>query len=114
MSQMRYMSRKQLKNVAAHGDAMGFNRQIARWVVKKVAKETKVGVAPMLVHEHIGGKLVEPHMRTLVGFRLRNGTVGVAFVDMDMAMFQSLPLLADADHQARSAIIEPRLEAAYA
>ena len=114
MSKIRFMSRKQLKTVAAQGDAMDFNRQIAPWVLKKLAKGIQIGVEPLLIHEHIGGQAADPHMRTLVGFKLRSGLVGSAFIDMKLDTFNSLKPIADSDASIRSQIILPSLKAAFA
>ena len=111
MEAIRYMSRKQLQNVAAEGDVMEFNRQIAPWVLKNLAKGTKIGVEPLLIHEHIGGQLTESHMRTLVGFKLKSGKIGAAFIDMKMTTFQSLPPIPKENYSLRSEIILPNLQA---
>lgn len=107
MGQVRYMSRAQFKKVAAEGDSMGFNRQVAPWVLKKLPKHGQFGVMPLLVHEHIGGQVAEPHMRTLVGFTLKNGKIGAAYIDMAMDTFNSLPPL-PADGSGRVAPTMPR------
>jgi hypothetical protein len=84
------MNREQFLKVAAEGDRLGFNRQIAPWVLGKLPTNGRFKVLALLVHEHIGGKRVAPHMRTAVGFRLPNGERGAAFIDMTMETFSGL------------------------
>lgn len=90
MVQIRYMNREQFLKVAAEGDKLDFNRQIAPWVLGKLPMNGRFKVVALLVHEHIGGKRVAPHMRTAVGFRMTNGERGAAFIDMTMETFSSL------------------------
>ena len=69
---------------------MGFNRQIAPWVLSKLAKG-RISVTPLMTHERASGARVQPHLRTLVQFRLNDGEKGSAIIDMTEAMFESLP-----------------------
>lgn len=90
---IRILTAKALKVVATEGDKMGFNRQIAPWVLRKLAKGYRCAVDPLLIHEHIAGRRVEPHLRTLVGFKLKSGKIGAAFIDMSFETFERLPKL---------------------
>lgn len=83
----------QLAQIAAEGDAMGLNRQIAEWVIAEIDPACVLLVSPLLIHEHAQGRRVDPHVRTRVLFRLRNGVEGSAFVDMSFAAFDRLPKL---------------------
>jgi hypothetical protein len=107
MKAVRYMTPEQLKHIAAEGDAMDFNRQIAPWVLKSLNNQMKIGVTPLLIHEHIGGRKVEPHLRTLVGFKLTDGTVGAAYIDMKFETFHSVPRAEDAKPVLRREIVAP-------
>jgi hypothetical protein len=110
MEKIRFMSRKKLMKIAAEGDKMDFNRQIAEWVPAEVERNSKIGVLPLLIHEHIGGQLVEPHMRTLVGFKLANGIVGSAFVDMKIDTFNKLKPIPKNNASIRLRVVMPSFE----
>ena len=86
----RYLTRKSFKKVAAQGAKMGLNRQIAPWVLSKLAKG-QFTVSPLMTHERASGAKVQPHLRTLIQFRLIDGEKGSAIIDMTEAMFESLP-----------------------
>lgn len=90
MDTVRYINRKQLKKVAAEGDKMGFNRQIAPWVVGKLSKG-RFAVTKLIDHAHVGGRPAEPHVRALVQFKLTDKESGSAILDMKAATFESLP-----------------------
>ena len=83
----------QLAQIAAEGDAMGFNRQIAEWVISELDPTCVLLVCPRLIHEHAQGVKIDPHLRTEVYFRLKNGDEGTAFVDMTFKSFNRLPKL---------------------
>lgn len=90
MGKVRYMNREQFLKVAAEGDKIGFNRQIAPWVLGKLPANGKFKVSPVLIHEHVAGAKVKPHMRTIVQFKLFSGEIGSAFIDMKMETFDGL------------------------
>lgn len=92
MGQIRVMNRNQFAKVAVEGNKMGFNRQVAPCIVKKVARCGSFGVVLLFIHEHIGGVRVEPHLLTMVGFELRGGRVGAALIDMKIETFEELPV----------------------
>ena len=91
MGQVRYMSRAQFKKVAGEGNEMGFNRQVAPWVLEKLVQGQST-VSKLMVHEHVNGRAAEPHLRTLVQFKLVGGEAGSAIIDMKAATFDSLPI----------------------
>ena len=109
MKTVRYLTRKTLKEVASEGDKMGFNRQIAEWVLDALGDD-KFVVRPLLVHEHANFRRIEPHMRTLVGFRLTSGEIGTAFIDMKMDRFKRLPRTS----AYGTRLVKPTLAATYA
>jgi hypothetical protein len=67
-----------------------------------------------LIHEHAQGVKVDPHLRTEVYFRLKNGVEGTAFVDMTFESFKRLPKLKLQGSTRRSHAITRRLRAAIA
>ena len=96
----RYLTRKSFKMVAAQGAKMGFNRQIAPWVLSKLVKG-QFTATPLMTHERASGAKVQPHLRTLVQFRLKNGEKGSAILDMTEAMFESLPIFERSTRRGR-------------
>lgn len=90
MNQARYLTQRSFKKVAAQGEKMGFNRQIAPWVLDRLVSG-KCAVTKLMSHSYIGGRPAEPYVRALVQFRLTDGENGSVIIDIKAATFESLP-----------------------
>ena len=82
MQKVKYMTKALLLEVAAEGDRISFNRQIAPSILPDVTEQL-MPVAVVMLHDHICGEPVEQHYRCHVRFRLK-GDPSVQHVLIDM------------------------------
>lgn len=64
-----------------------YNRQLNPEFVNKLEKGLKFPVVFSMLHEHIGGKIADPHIRAIVAYS-EDDTLQI---DVDMDLFKSLP-----------------------
>ena len=62
----RIASTLELRIVASHGRASGYNRQLSQEVLRGLDPEGIHVIEPLMLHEHANGKPVEPHLRCQV------------------------------------------------
>lgn len=73
--QVPYFTGTQLKAAARDGIKRGFNRQLDPVFVRDLDPDLNYPITYSMLHEHIAGKLVEPHMRVMVVWNERGDTV---------------------------------------
>lgn len=86
---VKYFTKPLLVAAAVAGQKRGFNRQLDD---KKLLKVLNPGyvypVSLTLLHEHIAGKPVEPHIRAMI---VVNPDGDRVMLDISMDMFDALP-----------------------
>lgn len=87
MSKIKYFSFAQLLAAAIAGNKIGFNRQLNPKAIAKLGADLKFPVTFSMLHEHINGRLADPHIRAVVAV---SPTETVTF-DVEMDLFNSLP-----------------------
>ena len=60
---IKIASTPQLIRIATAGEGMGYNRQLPKQFLEGLDPDGKHMVTLALVHEHIAGQPVDPHMR---------------------------------------------------
>ena len=85
MKTIEYFTKALLRQASKEAKEIGYNRQLNDEYIAEL-EDINYPVTFSMIHEHIAGKPVDPHVRCLV--RLHTGTLQV---DVSMAFFENLP-----------------------
>ena len=88
MRTIEYFTKALLLRASREAQEIGYNRQLNEDALAELEENTCYPVTFSMLHEHIAGKLVEPHVRCLV--RVSNEREPLQ-IDMSMAFFENLP-----------------------
>ena len=85
MKRVEYFTKALLLQASKEAKEVGYNRQVSE-VTIHLLEDINYPVTLSMIHEHIAGKSVDPHVRCLV--RVPYGTLQV---DVSMEFFENLP-----------------------
>lgn len=85
---VRCITKPGLTRVNEHSIHVGYNRTLDPVAVATLPEDTIYIVTPMMVHEHIGGKLADPHMRCSIYAGPEHSWM---MIDMSFEYFNTLP-----------------------
>lgn len=87
MRKIKYFSFAQLLAAAIAGNKVGFNRQLNPKAIAKLDADLRFPVTFSMLHEHINGRLADPHVRAIVAV----SPTETVTLDVEMDLFNSLP-----------------------
>ena len=85
---VRCITKPGLMRVNDHSTRVGYNRTLDPNKVATLPEDTIYIVTPIMVHEHIGGKLADPHMRCSIYAGPEHTWM---MLDMSFEYFNKLP-----------------------
>lgn len=85
---VRCITKPGLMRVNDHSTRVGYNRTLDPNKVATLPEDTIYIVTPIMVHEHIGGKLADPHMRCSIYAGSEHSWM---MLDMSFEYFNKLP-----------------------
>jgi len=86
---IKYFTRDLLLTATLEGNARNYNRQLNPAMVKNLDEETLFPVPFHMLHEHIDGEVVDPHVRACVMLDPETKVL----LDIDLKRFSKLPEL---------------------
>jgi len=89
---VRCITKPGLTRVNNNSIHVGYNRTLDPVAVLHLPEDTIYIVTPIMVHEHIGGKLADPHMRCSVYAGPEHTWM---MLDMSFKYFNKLPLVTE-------------------
>ncbi len=93
---VRCITKPGLTRVNAHSIRVGYNRTLDPKAVATLPEDTIYIVTPIMVHEHIGGKLADPHMRCSIYAGPEHSWM---MIDMSFKYFNTLPRVTELSHE---------------
>ena len=114
MSTYRITDTPTIKRLATAGSETGYNRQLnPDWIEANLDPEGNHLCVFAMVHEHIGGREVEPHMRGQFLMKVNGTTEPVSLIfDLSMEDYDAMtewqaPDATDAEHEAMENVQTP-------
>lgn len=89
---VRCISKQSLRRINNNSTRLGYNRTINPAAIETLPDDKIYIVTPVMVHEHIAGKLAEPHMRCSV---YAGPTADFMMLDISFVFFNALPRVSD-------------------
>lgn len=89
---VRCITKPGLMRVNDSSIGVGYNRTLDPVAVATLPEDTIYVVTPMMVHEHIAGKIAEPHMRCSIYAGLEHPWM---MLDMSFEYFNQLPRVSE-------------------
>jgi hypothetical protein len=91
----KYFDKKYL-NLTNHiaRDIVKYNRSVPQEIIDALPEDKFFPVVFSMVHEHIAGKIAEPHMRCMIVVPVKIGNDDIMnriLVDVEMGIFDLLP-----------------------
>lgn len=85
---IKYFTKPLLLKAVKLGNKRNYNRQLNAGAIAKLGDSTLFPVVFSMLHEHIAGKLADPHIRAMVMV----SEVERVMLDVDLNLFNSLPV----------------------
>lgn len=92
MAKYKYLDKHYL-NLINHisRDVIKYNRSLPQEIIDALPDDKFFPIVFTLVHEHIMGKAVEPHMRCMIAVPSAGSSMDKLLLDMEMGLFNMLP-----------------------
>ena len=93
----KYLDKEVLNNInRISRDVMRYNRSLPQNIIDALPDDKLFPISWCMMHEHIAGKVVEPHVRCMIIVPSLSGPEGVTgrqtlILDMEMRLFDLLP-----------------------
>jgi len=87
MSKIKYFTQPLLLAATITGIKRNYNRMLSEAFVRSLPSDLRFPVTFSMLHEHIAGKLADPHVRAIVAL---SPTERVS-LDVDLDLFNNLP-----------------------